>query len=85
MQILYNEIGTRSPQLWKMLLQRHGWPETVTVNDQEGGEMDNDSPCYIALCREAYIPTIGSALVVGDVVVGRGMDFFWNQSSDHST
>ena len=52
---------------------------------KKGGEMDNDSPCYIALCREAYIPTIGSALVVGDVVVGRGMDFFWNQSSDHST
>ena len=49
------EIGTRSPQLWKMLLQRHGWPETVTVNDQEGGEMDDDSPCYISLCREAYI------------------------------
>lgn len=52
----YTEIGTRSPQLWRMLLQRHGWPETVAVNDEEGGDMDDDdSPCNIAQCREKYI------------------------------
>jgi hypothetical protein len=53
----YTEIGTRSPQLWKMLLQRHGWPETFTVNDDDndGGGIDDDSPNYIAQCREAFI------------------------------
>ena len=51
----YTEIGTRSPQLWKMLLQRHGWPETVNDDDNDGGGIDDDSPNYIAQCREAFI------------------------------
>jgi hypothetical protein len=38
-----------------MLLQRHGWPETVNGDDNEGGGLDDDSPNYIAQCREAFI------------------------------
>ena len=47
----YTEIG----KLWKMLLQRHRWPETVNDDDNDGGGIDDDSPNYIAQCREAFI------------------------------
>ncbi|KAL9180560.1 hypothetical protein ACHAXT_011013 [Thalassiosira profunda] len=30
-----DEVGTRSPQLWRMLLSRHGWPSIVTGEENE--------------------------------------------------
>ena len=54
----WDEIGTRSPQLWKTLLQRHGWPATGASDDghveDDEGEV-NDPPSYITRCRGAFV------------------------------
>ncbi|KAL3767372.1 hypothetical protein ACHAW5_003799 [Stephanodiscus triporus] len=48
-----DEIGTRSPQLWKLLLDRRSWPMT-SAND-EGDDETNDSSSYISRCRDAFV------------------------------
>ena len=52
-----DEIGTRSPQLWNMLLDRYGWYVTsVSSNDNNGQSDDtNESQLQVLRSREAFV------------------------------
>ncbi|KAL7536564.1 hypothetical protein ACHAWF_005497 [Thalassiosira exigua] len=47
------EVGTRSPQLWKMLLGRHDWPLISTENLEDAS--CSGSPDEIQQCRDAFV------------------------------
>jgi len=40
-----DDVGTRSPQLWKMLLSRHDWPSSLNENESDGAPMDILDEC----------------------------------------
>ena len=49
-----DEIGTRSPQLWKTLLRRHGWPAIGASDDgrvEDDEDEANDPQSYIVWYR----------------------------------
>ena len=53
-----DKIGTRSPQLWRMLLDRHGWPATRVNGNNGNDDIDgaNDSPLLcVSRFRDAFI------------------------------
>jgi len=53
-----DEIGTRSPQLWKTLLRRHGWPAIGASDDgrvEEDEDEANDPQLCIARYRGAFV------------------------------
>lgn len=52
-----DEIGTRSPQLWNMLLDRHGWSVTIvsSSNNNLQGDEANESQLQVLRCREAFV------------------------------
>jgi hypothetical protein len=52
-----DEIGTRSPQLWNMLLDRHGWSVTSERSSDNNGQSDetNESQLQVLRSREAFI------------------------------
>mmetsp|Transcript_764 Transcript_764/g.1612 ORF Transcript_764/g.1612 Transcript_764/m.1612 type:complete len:1067 (-) Transcript_764:95-3295(-) len=56
-----DEVGTRSPQLWKMLLNRHGWPLTV-----DGDECESASD-ILDECQQCKSTFVSHYTVVRDV------------------
>jgi len=46
-----DEVGTKSPQLWKMLLNRHNWPFSVRNDDQVTTGVKTDTDAY----KDAFI------------------------------
>ena len=48
-----DEAGTRSPSLWKILLDRHGWP--LVENGEVGGKPDDDVVDECKNCRDTFV------------------------------
>jgi hypothetical protein len=64
-----DEVGKRSPQLWKMLLGRHGWPG-VTVADAagDGGGDESQAINECRQCREAFVSHYSAVRDVRSIV-----------------
>lgn len=50
-----DEIGTRSPQLWNMLLDRHGWSVTSVSSNNNNGQGDEANESQLRKNREAFV------------------------------
>jgi hypothetical protein len=52
-----DEIGTRSPQLWNMLLDRYGWSVMSVSGNGNNGQSDdtNESQLQVLRSREAFV------------------------------
>lgn len=57
------EVGTRSPQLWKMLLFRHGWPFSIQMRTSE----EDDDVDVLDECKQTKETFISHYTVVRDV------------------
>jgi len=57
-----DEVGTRSPQLWKMLLFRHGWPFGMKTSEGENDDVD-----VLDECKQTKETFISHYTVVRDV------------------
>jgi len=56
------DVGTRSPQLWKMLLFRHGWPFSIQTSEGENDDVD-----VLDECKQTKETFISHYTVVRDV------------------
>jgi len=60
-----DEVGTRSPQLWNMLLGRRDWPETV--DGASGDGVDDDDYDALEECRRRKAAFVSHYAAVRDV------------------
>ena len=49
----HQEVGTRSPQLWKMLLYRHGWPSFYNNSSIPVDDLDTVEECK--QCKDTFV------------------------------